>query len=409
MRHDRATLENGLEIVGERNPNAKSMALGFFVRTGARDETPEISGVSHFLEHMIFKGSARRSAEEVNLFFDEIGARYNAFTSDENTVYHGAVLPERQGDLLDLYGDLMRPALRQEDFDMEKNVILEEIARAYDSPATILYYLTRRLYYGDNPLSNPTLGSVETIRALERDQMRRYMESRYAPNNIKLVLSGNYDWEAAVEQARGLTREWTPQESPRVTIPPRPEAKVHIETTDKFQRAHLYWMAPGYAEQDPRRYAAAIAAFAIGARRGSRLYWALIEPGIVDAATFGHSGDDGVGVFIGYLSCDPARTQEVADIFRSVLDEAAGRGLTETEINGAKKKMAAAQVLHDETPMGRLLSVGMDWVYRREFATADEEADRIFAVTLDEANAALRELPRHQATLTGLGPFDQLH
>src|SRR3712207_2686698 len=171
MRYDRHTLANGLEIVGEHNPAAKSMALGFFTRTGSRDETPEVSGVSHFLEHMMFKGSERRSAEDVDREFDEMGARYNAFTSEENTVYFGAVLPEFQSRLVDLLADMLRPSLRQDDFDTEKKVILEEIAMYKDRPHFTVYELARATYHHGHPLGNSVLGSTESIGALDRDQM----------------------------------------------------------------------------------------------------------------------------------------------------------------------------------------------------------------------------------------------
>src|SRR6478752_6333652 len=127
-------LDNGLEIIAETNADAHSMSVAFIVRTGSRDETDNVAGVSHFLEHMCFKGTARRSADDVNREFDEIGAQYNAFTSEENTVYYGAVLPEYQRRVVDLLTDMLRPALRQDDFDVEKNVILEEIALYKDRP-----------------------------------------------------------------------------------------------------------------------------------------------------------------------------------------------------------------------------------------------------------------------------------
>ena len=151
-------LENGLTLIGEHSPSARSLAAGFFVRTGARDETSEVSGVSHFLEHMMFKGTHRRSPEAVNREFDEMGARYNAFTSEEETVYYGNVLPQFQPRLLDLLGDMMRPALRDEDFDMEKNVILEEIAMYQDRPQFCVFDLARTKYFGSHSLGQSILG-----------------------------------------------------------------------------------------------------------------------------------------------------------------------------------------------------------------------------------------------------------
>ncbi len=128
------TLPNGLQIIAETSPSARSMAIGFFVRTGSRDETAEVSGVSHFLEHMVFKGTPRRSALDVNREFDRIGAHYNAFTSEENTVFYAAILPEYVAQAVDVLSDILRPSLRGDDFDMEKNVIIEEIGMYEDQP-----------------------------------------------------------------------------------------------------------------------------------------------------------------------------------------------------------------------------------------------------------------------------------
>ena len=208
MRYDHHTLANGLAIVGEYNEAAQSVAIGFFTRTGSRDETPEISGVSHFLEHMMFKGSERRSAEQVDREFDEMGARYNAFTSEENTVYYGNVLPQFQERLLDLLSDMMRPALRDEDFDMEKNVILEEIAMYQDRPQFLVADALRETYYRDHPLGFSILGSSESIKNLSREQMQEYFSRRYAANNLTLVLTGNYDWDVAKAQAQHVLPEF---------------------------------------------------------------------------------------------------------------------------------------------------------------------------------------------------------
>src|SRR5215831_15925854 len=167
-------LPNGLQIIGETSPSARSMALGFFVRTGARDESPEVSGVSHFLEHMVFKGTPRRSALDVNRDFDRIGADYNAFTSEENTVFYGSVLPEYLPQAVDILADILRPSLRTDDFDMEKKVIIEEIGMYEDQPMWSAYDHAKRIYFGDHKLGNSILGTPQSITALTRDQMYEY-------------------------------------------------------------------------------------------------------------------------------------------------------------------------------------------------------------------------------------------
>src|SRR5436309_4421117 len=191
-------LANGLTIIGESSPSARSVALGFFVRTGSRDETPEICGVTHFLEHMVFKGTPHRTALDVNRDFDRIGAHYNAFTSEENTVFYAAVLPEYLPPAFDILADILRPSLRGDDFDMEKNVIIEEIGMYEDQPMWSAYDHAKRVYFADHPLGNSILGSVESIKALTRDQMNGYFERRYVAPNITVVAAGNFDFAGLV-------------------------------------------------------------------------------------------------------------------------------------------------------------------------------------------------------------------
>ena len=203
IRFDRAVLDNGLTVIGELNPYASTVAAGYFVRTGARDETADVAGVSHFLEHMLFKGTDRRSAADINRSFDELGAQYNAFTSEERTVYYGALLPDHLPRLLDLLSDMMRPALRADDFDLEKNVILEEIAMYEDRPHFRVFEVAGREFWNGHPLGNSVLGGEASIRALARDQMLAYFERRYAPSNLTLVIAGAYDWSDGHRAGRG--------------------------------------------------------------------------------------------------------------------------------------------------------------------------------------------------------------
>src|SRR5579884_3326804 len=178
------TLANGLQIIGETSPSARSVALGFFVRTGSRDETPDESGVTHFLEHMVFKGTPHRTYLDVNRDFDRIGADYNAFTSEENTVFHACILPEYLPQAVDLLADILRPSLRDEDFDTEKKVILEEIGMYEDQPAFCAYEKAKHLHFADHRLGNSVLGSIASITALSRDQMHGYFNKRYVAPNI---------------------------------------------------------------------------------------------------------------------------------------------------------------------------------------------------------------------------------
>src|SRR5437870_7243197 len=187
MSFHQQVLDNGLTIVGEISPSARSAAVGFFVKTGARDETAPESGVSHFLEHMVFKGTPHRTALQVNYDFDKIGASYNAFTSEENTVFYAAILPEYLPQAVDILADILRPSLRGDDFDMEKKVIIEEIGMYEDQPMWSAYDAAKKAHFSDHPLGNSVLGTAQSVGALTRDQMHAYFERRYVAPNITVV------------------------------------------------------------------------------------------------------------------------------------------------------------------------------------------------------------------------------
>ncbi len=191
-------LANGLEVIAEVNPQAFSTALGYFVKTGSRDETPEMAGVSHFLEHMMFKGTPSRSAADINRMLDELGSQSNAYTSEEQTVYYMTVLPELQDDAVSLLTDMMRPALREEDFETERQVILEEIAMYDDQPPYGAMERIMEAYFGTHPLSRRVLGTQETVKGLQPAAMRDYHARRYAPDNLCLVAAGAVDFDALV-------------------------------------------------------------------------------------------------------------------------------------------------------------------------------------------------------------------
>ena len=408
MLHQTHTLENGLSVVGEFDPDARSVALGFFVKTGARDENFALeSGVSHFLEHMMFKGSPNRSAEQINRDFDALGARYNAFTSEEETVYYGAVLPPAQENLTEILADMLRPALRQSDFDTEKKVILEEIAMYRDRPTSRMWDLLRAKFYGEHPLGQSILGAASSIEKLQRDQMLDYFSRRYAANNISFVLTGNFDWQLAKTQIEALCGAWERFDSPRETAPIASPGGVFLEKTDEFNRAHIALMDVGYSTQDETRIAAAIACEIIGGGENSRLYWRLVHSGIATTATLGHDAQDGAGTFYGALICPPENAQTALTAFRDELENARA-GVSPEELNRAKAGYASRIALGSETPMGRFRGVGFGWMYRRELLSGAQLLEKILAVQLDDVNAILRERFFENPTVAAVGPVENL-
>ncbi|MCI0499738.1 MAG: insulinase family protein, partial [Planctomycetales bacterium] len=306
-------LQNGLTIIGEVNPAAQSAAVGFFVRTGARDEMAAISGVSHFLEHMVFKGTPALSALEVNEAFDRLGAKFNAFTSEENTVYYAAVLPEYLNAVADLWTQLMRPSLRDDDFTLEKNVILEEIAMYKDLPQFEVMDQGRAQHFGKHPCGNSVLGTNDTIGALAAEQMRSYFAQRYAPNNMVLTCCGNFDFDALCRLAEQKCGGWQSVKTHRELSDFKGTFKKKSQTNPNLARQHICLLSPAVSMQDPRRHAASLLGMILGDDSGSRYYWALTEPAIAETAVMQCESMDGTGVFYSYICCDPNHTQDVLD------------------------------------------------------------------------------------------------
>ena len=408
MNHDFHQLPNGLSIVGEHDADARSTTLGFWVKTGGRDEDLQVSGVSHFLEHMMFKGTLARSPEQINREFDAMGARYNAFTSEEETVFYGAVLPQFAPDLLVLLGDMMRPALRLGDFDMEKKVIIEEIAMYDDRPMSKTWEALKSLYYGAHPLGQSVIGTAQSVGDLERDAMLNYFETRYAPDNTALVVTGQYDWDAIIEGAQRACGDWEKMNAPRVYSDVSPGSGIEVVTKPEVSRAHIGLMGPGLATQDARRYAASLACEIVGGGQNSRLYWALVHRGLAEAASMGHDAQDGAGAFYGFIVARPERASETLKIWRDEVENACAHGITEDELQRAKRKFASSLTLRAETPMGRMRPVGYDWLYRGQQTSTQELLDQILAVSVAEVNQVLALRPFENPAIVGYGPIENL-
>ena len=402
------TLDNGLEIVAECNALAHSMALGFFVKTGARDETPQISGVSHFLEHMLFKGTARRTADDVNREFDEMGAHYNAFTSEEKTVYYAAVLPEYQGHALELLADIMRPALRETDFVTEKQVILEEIQMYQDQPPFGMDDRCKALHFNGHPLGQSVLGTPESVGRLPVTAMREYFGHRYSPTNIALVAAGQVDFDALVRLAVQNCGPWPREPAPRKIEPAPGHYAFECVRKEGVTQQYAIEIANGPSATEPERFAAKLLATILGDDSGSRLFWAVVDPGLAEHASLGHYDYQGTGMFLTYLSCAPedaARNlQTILDIYR----DAESRGVTEKELDQAKSKINSRVVLASERPRGRLFSVGANWTHRREYRSVKDDLDAVDAVTIDEIAKVLGRFPLSQSTTVTVGPAEKI-
>jgi predicted Zn-dependent peptidase len=402
-------LKNGLKIICETSPSARSTAIGFFVRTGSRDETPEVSGVSHFLEHMVFKGTPRRTALDVNRDFDRIGAHYNAFTSEENTVFHAAVLPEYLPQAVDILSDILRPSLRGEDFDMEKNVIIEEIGMYEDQPTWSAYDHAKKTYFADHPLGNSILGTPDSIRALTRDQMNAYFERRYVASNITVAAAGRLEWPELVDLVEKHCGQWNGAPVSRQGIRPTAgSGKFQVMTKEKVTQEHVILMASGPSADDPLRHSADTLALAVGDDSGSRLYWELVDPGLADSADCSFHEYEGTGSYYTSFSCEPERAGENLALVRKVLGAVQREGISEAELQQAKSKILSRVVRGSERPMGRMQAIGMAWTYLKQYRSVDDELQAFEAVTLKSIREVLEKHPIDRATTLALGPLAKI-
>ena len=399
-------LPNGLDIVAEINPDSHSVALGLFVKTGSRDETSAVNGVSHFLEHMMFKGSAKYGWEDVNRIFDEIGARYNAFTSQEMTAYYANVLPEFTERALEHLSHLLRPAIRVEDFTTEKKVILEEIAMYLDDPGHRLYERLMEAHFGNHPLSMSVLGTMDSIQQLEQPQMAEYFQRRYGPGNLVLVATGKLDFDDIVKLAEKYMGAWPRVDAPRHQ--PEPLYKPHrqVMTDAKLNRQYTMGMTPGPSAQDDRRFAARVLSDVVGDSEGSRFYWALVDNAIAEDAEFGFYPHDGCGSFYIALTTEPDRSEKALDIALSELEKAK-LGLKEDEVERAKNKIASSLVLSGEVPIGRMRALGGQWMYNKEYRSLEKDMATLNAVTTDSLTALMKDFPFDPMTIVSLGPGEK--
>ncbi|WP_432798757.1 M16 family metallopeptidase [Poriferisphaera sp. WC338] len=397
------TLPNGLTIIAEPNPDAHTAAVGYFVKAGTRDEDHALMGVSHFLEHMMFKGTTRRTADDVNREFDDMGANYNAFTSHEMTVYFAHVLPEFLPAAVDLLGDILRPALRDEDFDMEKNVIIEEIGMYDDRPSWRLQDQLLEEFFGVHPLSYRVLGTVQSVTDLTATQMRDYFEQRYSPDNIVVSAAGRLDFDRLVDDVAKITEDWKPTGARRVYKDPIFELSNRKIEDERTSRHYIGLMCPGPSAQDMDRYPAKVLADILGDSDGSRIYWSLVDPGHADEADMSILPYDQTGSFFAYASCDPEKGDQVQAILEEVLDEA-GEGLTGGELERAKNKLATAATLQGERPAGRMQGLGGQWLYQGEYTPLSEELARLMAVTREDIVRVIEKYRFAPRTILSLTP-----
>lgn len=399
------TLDNGMRMVLEPMDHLPSAACGFLVRTGARDEPPQIEGVSHFLEHMCFKGTATHTWRELAEKLDALGANYNAYTSEERTFYYGWVPAALLNAQTELLADMLQPALPEDEFNTEKNVILEEIAQHRDSLESCMFELACKQLFKGHPLERSVLGTRDTIEPLQRSQMAEYLNARYHAANIIFLATGRFQPDSLIRQLDLLTRNW--RSSPPDHPQPRPTIQngTASQKLDRFKQQAIMCccpMPPGCAG-DPRP--SAIAKILGG--NNSRIYWNVIQEGICpEAGAFLMEYED-TSVLVLYALCQPERCDEVVNALRTQAANLQQNGPTESEIQRIHARAKASLAAAADQPQRRLKQLVDDVDLTGKPLSLQQHLQRIEQLSPGTIRQTLDQYPidRH-GMIVSVGPCD---
>lgn len=403
-------LSNGLQIVGQPMPDFESVAVSYYVRTGSRDEyDPTIVGVSHFLEHMVFKGTKTLDWQDITLEFNKIGAEINAFTSHESTVFYARVLGEYLDRAVELLSDMMYPRLSEEDFTMEKEVIVNEIARSEDQPYNLAYRRMMSTYFGSHPLGHDVLGSRESIRGMRIEQMRDYWARRYAANNLILSVAGKFDWDHIIELAEKHSSNWRIGDSGRDVSHYEPADSLHNIMIDKNLKQQIMLIAmPAIDVKHPDYYGAALGGSILGDNDGSRLYWNIYQRGLAESASAGLWAMEGTGIMLMEANSTPENAPRVLKMLNEELASLLKDGVYEDELRRAKDKWISSIVLSSESTFARMRSLANDWVTEGRLVSVEEEIERIEKITAEDVMRSLKHFPMlDKQVITALGPLSE--
>jgi predicted Zn-dependent peptidase len=410
----RTEFASGLRVVTERMPGVRSAALAFWVLAGSRDEAPAISGASHFLEHLLFKGTRTRTARDIAEAFDAVGGDLNAFTAKEYTCFYARVLDRDVPMAIDHLADMLEHSvIRSADLEAERQVILEEIHMHDDAPDELVHDLFTESLWPSHPLGRPILGTVETVQAATRERVRRFYKRHYVPGNVVVVAAGNVDHDAIVRQLTSVMDTGTPLAdgaSSRWNLrsagePPAPSGRQLIKRR-KTEQAHIVLGTNALARVDPDRFAFLVVNTALGGGMSSRLFQEIRERRGLAYSVFSYQYEyTEAGEFAAYAGTTPARAEEVVGLLRREIDDVASGGLGAEEFDRAKGHVKGSLVLALEDPGGRMSRLGKSEIAHGEILTVDEALARIEAVSLDDARRVAKRVLSQPMTLTVLGPF----
>jgi len=405
----RSVLPSGLRVVTESMPGARSVTIGVWVGSGARDESDEQSGASHFLEHLLFKGTEERSAREIAEAIESVGGEMNAFTTHEQTVFY-VRLPDTQLErALDILADVVwRPAFRSDDVEAERQVILEEIGMRDDTPDDLVHDLFTRAHFPGHPLGREVLGSPATIAAMPRDGIAGYHAAHYEPHNIVVAAAGNLEHERVIDligaRSPAATADRPPRPRPSAQ-PPEPLAVVHRPT----EQAHLVLGLRSVPALDPDRDALAVVNQAFGGGMASRLFQEVREQrGLAYSVYSYRASFDDAGYLAIYAGTAPERVQETRAVIETELRRLIDDGLPDAELDAAKGHLVGSLAMSLETSASRMRRLGRSELVEGEIPTLDALIARIEGVTAADTRRVIdRVFASRERTLAVVGPHDE--
>ncbi|MCW2677682.1 MAG: peptidase domain protein [Modestobacter sp.] len=412
-RVERTELPGGLRVLTETMPGVLSATVGIWVGVGSRDESPDIAGSSHFLEHLLFKGTRSRTALEIATAMDAVGGEMNAFTAKEHTCYYANVLASDLPLAVTLLGDLVTDALNTPaDLESERTVVLEEIAMRDDEPGDAVHDLFSETLFGDTPLGRSVLGTVSSIESLTREDVDGWYRRRYALPSIVVAAAGRVDHQQVLDLVRAafgerLTGPGRPEplrqgEDVARSAPARPTGLIHRRT----EQTHLLLGGIGMGRLDERRYAAAVLDAAVGGGMSSRLFQEIREKrGLVYSVGSALTHYAGTGSFSVYAGCSPKRVPEVLRLVRGELAEVAADGLTAEEVARARGQLKGGMVLGLEDTGSRMSRLGKSELSYGEYLPLREVLDRLDAVDTTQVREVAADLLTRGTCLAVVGPY----
>lgn len=409
----RTVLPSGLRIVTEEVPSVRSAAIGIWVNVGSRDETPAVAGASHFLEHLLFKGTTRRTALEISATIEAVGGEMNAFTSKEYTCFYARVIDTDLPMAIDVVSDLITSSIVSAlDVDAERKVVLEEIAMRDDDPSDLVHDLYAETYYGDTTLGRPILGTIKSIEEMSRASVFNYYKKKYLPQDLVVAVAGNIKHKrvvAMVEEALSrdnfLNVKGAPQIRPNTPVKTKPMRSVGL-LTRKTEQAHMFYGMEGVARSDERRFAMGVLASALGGGMSSRLFQEIREKRGLAYSVYAYAQQfAGSGQIGFYAGCNPTKAIEVVEIIREVLADVAENGMSHEEIERAKGAVRGSLVLSQEDSASRMSRIGKNEIVYGQVMGFDDILKEIARVNPTDVREIASEYLTKSPTLALVGPF----